>query len=315
MKVVIIGSGFAGMTLATELKKQNPQSTPVVITMDKGGTYSRPLLSHAFASERSVLLKSFDALRADGILILENTRVVSIDRKAKIVNLDNSEVTYDTLVLAQGSEAFIPPPYAKDHEHFQVFNDLEDMVKLKETLFASQSADRKAKVAIIGGGLIGCELASDLNKAGHDVSIFHIADRLMERQLKPEQSSLLETHFRHLGIGIFYGQTSLEIVKMTGFDAIIVAAGFRPRVDLAKSAGLAVNRGIVTNGQFQTSDDSIYAIGDVAEIGDKGTFAFVSPIRSQAIHLAGLLNKKRHDPWTVPSFPSKAKIHGLNLEF
>jgi nitric oxide reductase FlRd-NAD(+) reductase len=177
--------------------------------------------------------------------------------------------------------------------------------------------------AIVGGGLIGLELASDLRKAGDAVTVYHAADRLMERTLDAETSERLLAHLRSQEIEVLLGQrvegfssAAEDAVKVTAasgsrtFAAAVVAIGFRPRTELAATAGLAVGRGIVCDRRFATADPAIWAVGDAAEV-DGVLYPFVVPIVSQAKHLACHLAGKSSAEWTAPSFPVRIKVHGF----
>lgn len=193
---------------------------------------------------------------------------------------------------------------------FLTLNSLDDLLTLRRR--RQKALERKAKPrwAIIGGGLIGCEVASDLDQAGDAVTIFHREARLLELQLDELQSHALHGHFAARGVALHYNQDIREIFPRTLFDGVIVATGFAPRVELAREAGLATARGIVVNSYLRTEDPAIYAVGDVAEFGGR-LYPFVSPIRSQALWLAEHLAQRKEAPWTPPHFTPLVKIHGF----
>jgi NAD(P)H-nitrite reductase large subunit len=182
--------------------------------------------------------------------------------------------------------------------------------------------NRRPHWAIIGGGLIGCEVASDLAVSGDPVTLFHVMDRLMERQLEAEDSQRLLEILKTSGVDVLLNQSvqSLardgEKVSVTNgaaaeFDGVIVACGFKPRTEPAQQAGLDVGRGIKVNGGLQTSDPDIFALGDVAELPNGKLYAYILPIRSQAQWLAGRLAGREDSDWTPPAFTTKAKVHGF----
>jgi NAD(P)H-nitrite reductase large subunit len=335
-KVVIIGSGMAGVGLAQALKKATPDQDVTIVTSEAGGHYSRPLLSHGFSREEietRIVLKSFEQLRNEGISIRSGAQVTGIERGARTVAFTSGttgvveSIGYDQLVLATGSEAFIPPSWANHRGHFMTLNHLEDLKALRLVRQQLLARGKTPHWAIIGGGLIGCELAADVNKAGDPVDLFHATDRLMERQLDPEQSGRLLTHFGTAGIRVelsqkitgFYEAEGGKAIQVEGgrerrvYDLILVATGFKPRSELAKAAGLEVGQGIITDEFLRTADPWIYALGDVAQVKGERTYAFVAPIRHQAqwlaAHLSGL--EVGAQPWVAPSFSPLAKIHGF----
>jgi NAD(P)H-nitrite reductase large subunit len=191
-------------------------------------------------------------------------------------------------------------------------NSLDDLLTIRRRRAKALALGKRPRWAVIGGGLIGCELASDLNKAGDDVSIFHREARLLELQLNEEQSGALHEHFTRCGIAVYYRQDVREIFPRTLFDGVIVCTGFAPRVELARDAGLATAQGILVNEYLRTQDPAIYAAGDVAEIGAR-LYPFVSPIRSQAVWLAEHLAQRIDTPWAAPSFAPAVKIHGFRI--
>jgi NAD(P)H-nitrite reductase large subunit len=331
MRIVIIGSGMAGIILAEELRKHASEARLTVLTLETHGYYSRPMLSHGFSRddvETKIILKSFDDLRATGIDIQAGTEVLSIDPAARTVafrqdGLDSS-MGYDKLVLAPGSAAFIPPPFRSEEGLYRVVNSLDDLIDLRRQRAQRLDGGHQPRWAIIGGGLIGCEVASDLAKAGDRVTLFHALPRLMERQLVEEDSATLLTVLQDMGIDVrldagaegFERDGEKRAIRSasgleTGFDDIIVATGFKPRTELAQAAGLSVKRGIVVDEFLRTSNPEILALGDAAELTDGRLYAYVMPIRQQALWLAKSLAGQTSEPWPVPEFKPRAKVHGF----
>ena len=242
---------------------------------------------------------------------MSGIRAGGIDRQRRKVLLeDGRRLDYEILVLATGSAARIPPALAPFRPQFHTLNSLEDLMTLRRR--RQQALERKARPrwAIIGGGLIGCEVASDLEKAGDAVTIFHRERRLLEVVLDERQSQALHDHFVSRGVRVRCNEELRELFPCGVFDGIIVAAGFVPRVELAREAGLATARGIVVNRRLRTADAAIYAVGDVAEIEGR-LYPFVSPIRSQALWLAAHIAQRNFEPWKPPAFSPIAKIHGF----
>ena len=307
MRIVVIGSGLAGVTVADALGKEHEVS---LVTAEAHGYYSRPRLSHGFSSDARVVLKTFDALAP--VKVFSGRPVTWIDRENQRVEFEAQEsLGYDILILATGSAARIPPVLLPFRPQFHTLNSLDDLLTLRNRRAKALAAGRKPRWAIIGGGLIGCEIASDLNKAGDSVSVFQREDRLLELQLDAAQSQSLHQHFTQLGIALYYRQDVREIFPRTLFDGVIVSTGFAPRVELARDAGLETARGIVVNDFLRTADRAIYAVGDVAQIGGR-LYPFVAPIRSQALWLANHIAQRTETPWQPPAFNPAVKIHGWN---
>jgi len=329
MQVVIIGSGIAGVTFAEKYRALNADAEITIVTHENDGYYSRPLLSRGFSKdtiEETIILKPFAALRENRIDIISGAEITAIHPDARVVDLEGAcqekSLSYDKLIIAQGSAAFIPPPLRAYHELFFCLNSLADLKTLRKFRQGILGQNRQPDWAIIGGGLIGCELASDLAVSGDSVTVYHAMDRLMERQLVEEDSLSLLENLNHAGVDVLLNQSVQSIANegdkvcvlteaAAEFDAVIVACGFKPRTELAEQAGLAVGRGIKVDECLKTSDEHIYAVGDVAELPNGKLYAFILPIRSQANWLASFLAGQEEEGWTPPVFTTKAKVHGF----
>ncbi|MDD1611720.1 MAG: FAD-dependent oxidoreductase [Methylococcaceae bacterium] len=329
MQVVIIGSGIAGVTFAEKYRALDVDAEITIVTHENDGYYSRPLLSRGFSKdtiEQTIILKPFDALRENRIDIISGADITAIHRDKRVVVLEGAcqekSLSYDKLIIAQGSAAFIPPPLKPYHELFYCLNSLADLQSLRKFRQGILSQNRHPDWAIVGGGLIGCEVASDLAVSGDSVTVYHAMDRLMERQLAEEDSLSLLENLNHAGVDVLLNQSVHSFARegdkvcvMTEtaaeFDAVIVACGFKPRTELAEQAGLAVDRGIKVDDCLRTSDEHIYALGDVAELPSGKLYAFILPIRSQASWLAGFLAGQEEEGWMPPVFTTKAKVHGF----
>ena len=333
MHIIIIGSGVAGVSFAEKFRSYSKDAKITLISRENDGYYSRPLLSRGFSKndiEQTIILKPFDKLRAANINVIGGVEVTAINRSDKTVVITDagreSSLPYDKLVLATGSSAFIPPPFRPYKALFYCLNSLVDLKALRRFRQGLLNQNRQVEWAIIGGGLIGCEVASDLAVSGDKVTLIHATDRLMERQLVAEDSALLLKVLQDSGVTVLLNQGILGFAKQadkvcvqadvtTKFDALIVACGFKPRTELAELAGLEVGRGIKVNPFMQTSDVDIYALGDVAELPDGKVYAFILPIRSQAHWLAGFLAGQNLQAWTPPVFSTKAKVHGFEAVY
>ncbi len=329
MEIVIIGSGVAGVSFAEKYRSHSEDAEITLITRENDGYYSRPLLSRGFSKdtiEQTIILKTFDKLRENNINVISGADITAIDRSNKTIAIEGScqekSLNYDKLILAPGSAAFIPPPFRPYSQLFFCLNSLVDLKALRKFRTGLVNKNRKPEWAIIGGGLIGCEVASDLAVVGDKVTLFHAMDRLMERQLQPEDSALLHKVLQDSGVKVLLNQAVQGFIKQeekvcvktdvtSEFDALIVACGFKPHTELAEQAGLEVGRGIKVNQYLQTSDEDIYALGDVAELPNGKLYAFVLPIRSQANWLAGYIAGQEQQSWTPPVFTTKAKVHGF----
>lgn len=313
MKVVVIGSGIAGTTVALGLAV-NSNFNVTLVTKDKEGYYARPRLSHGISAPtqllNSIVLKRFNDFPPE-VNLLTGVEVVRVDRLRRELELETgATIEYEVLVMATGSAARIPPEFAHDTTPFFTLNTLEDLHQIR-TVFEKSSKDGQPSWAIVGGGLIGCELASDLSTMGAKVSIFERSGKLVGAQLTEDQSQRLLEHLGTLGIAVHFNQKLEKLPN--GYSGVVVCAGFAPRIALAGMSGLKCDTGIVVDDYLATNDSNIYCVGDAAQIGSK-TYPFIMPARSQAQHLVDMLLSKEKKPWTPPQHSMSVKVHGFKLQ-
>lgn len=300
--LVIVGNGMAAARLVDELAKTALGRYAVaVIGEEPRLAYNRVLLSSVLAGEtgsHEIELRPADWWRHRGVTVRYGYRVTEIDTGRRELKIEGEEsMEYSKLVLAVGSTPLRLNVPGADLAGVHTFRDTRD-VDLLLTLAAA-----KKRVVVVGGGLLGLEAAYGLAKAGAPVTLLHLMDRLMERQLDAPAADLLKTLVERKGIRILlnastvriHGEGHVEGVELADgsrieADAVIFAAGIRPNIALAKDAGIAVNRGIVVNDEMQTASSDIYALGECAE--HRGTcYGLVEPAYEQARvlarHLAG----------------------------
>lgn len=212
------------------------------------------------------------------IKLLLNTEAKKIDRERKVVVTDKGEIPYDKLVIATGSKAFVPPIKGVENEGVFTLKSLEDVRKIKE--FIKKRNPKNA--VVIGAGLIGLEGAEAFAKLGMKVTVVELLEHLLPTMLDKDIAKIVEENMRKYGVDFKFGVGVDEIIgdpvekvkvgeEEIDADIVLVATGVRANVELAKEAGLEVNRGIVVNEYLQTSDPDIYAIGDCAEVIDAVT--------------------------------------------
>lgn len=300
--LVIVGNGMAAARLVDELAKTALGRYAVaVIGEEPRLAYNRVLLSSVLAGEtgsHEIELRPADWWRHRGVTVRYGYRVTEIDTGRRELKIEGEEsMEYSKLVLATGSTPLRLNVPGADLAGVHTFRDTRDV-----DLLLTLAAARK-RVVVVGGGLLGLEAAYGLAKAGAPVTLLHLMDRLMERQLDGPAADLLKTLVERKGIRILlnastariHGDGHVEAVELADgsrieADAVIFAAGIRPSAALAKEAGIAVNRGIVVNDIMQTSSPDIFALGECAE--HRGTcYGLVEPAYEQARvlarHLAG----------------------------
>ncbi|MFH8441234.1 NAD(P)/FAD-dependent oxidoreductase [Streptomyces sp. NPDC018026] len=295
-RVVVIGAGLAGVTLARRLGELG---TPALTLGDEEHRpYNRVLLAEVLAGrygpEVIALPEPAGLLRG---------RVTGIDRAGRTVRCaDGSVIAYDTLVLATGSNAVLPPLrglFTPDHElpeGVHAFRTMDDCLGL------SKAVRPGVRAVVIGGGLLGVSAARALAVRGAQVVLAQQSERLMERQLDPAASALVRRHLEGLGVEV-HTECRVRDVRSVGgavrsvemgdgyalgADLVVLACGVRPRVGLAREAGLAVGKGVLVDDELRTSDPHIRAIGDCAQHADR-VYGLAAPALEQAGVLAGLL--------------------------
>jgi nitrite reductase (NADH) large subunit len=300
--LVVVGNGMAAARLVDELAKVALGRYAIAVIGDEPRlAYNRVLLSSVLAGEiasHDIELKAAGWWRDRGVTLKYGCVATEIDvgrRELKIANEES--ISFSKLVLATGSAPLRLNVSGANLIGVHTFRDSRD-VDLLLTLAA-----QKKRVVVVGGGLLGLEAAYGLAKAGAPVTLIHLMDRLMERQLDAPAAGLLKSLVERKGIKIMlgantariHGETRVEGVELADgrrieAEAVIFAAGIRPNIALAKEAGIAVNRGILVDDHLQTGAPDIFALGECAE--HRGTcYGLVEPAYEQARilaqHLAG----------------------------
>jgi len=298
--IIIIGSGFAGYTLAREFRKLDATSPLIIITSDDGRSYPKPMLSNALSKGKTadqLSLSSADAMaKTLNATIINNSLVSHIDPQQQTVTVTNTApFHYTHLILALGATPI------RNSLEGNAANDVLSINNLRDySVFRGQLVNAK-HVAIIGPGLIGCEFANDLINAGIAVSVIG-PSKLPMPKLLPEPIAIeLKATLSHAGVDWYFESTITTVDHATkGYqltlssgeflqaDVVISAIGLRPDIQLANAMGIAVNRGIVTDVNLQTNHPNIYAIGDCAEVSGHNLL-FIAPILAAAKALAKTL--------------------------
>ncbi|NOI08206.1 FAD-dependent oxidoreductase [Vibrio alginolyticus] len=286
--IVIIGSGHSGYQLAAALRAQSETVAITVFTADDGALYSKPALSNAL-----VMNKDGDALQSESALkwesrlnirVYPHARVEQIDRANSTLHTSIGKYAYSRLVLATGASP-IEIPIEGDRSWVMSVNDLVDYRR-----FRSELQDKK-RIAILGDGLIGCEFANDLIESGYEVTVIGLGQWPMERLIPQQLGESLQSALAERGVQWALQDSIARIEprsessavlhlnsgKQIEADLVLSAVGLKPNVSLAERAGLEVGRGIKVNQFGQTSDESIYSLGDCVET-EQGWQPYIAPI-------------------------------------
>ena len=321
--LVIVGNGMAAARLVEEIGKVALGRYAIaVIGAEPRLAYNRVLLSSVLAGEtpsHELELKPASWWRDRGVTLKYGCPVTEIDPGRREIRIAGDEsVEFSKLVLATGSTPLRLDVPGSELSGVHAFRDSRD-VDLLLTLAAA-----KKRVVVIGGGLLGLEAAYGLAKAGAPVTLIHLMDRLMERQLDGPAAALLKSLIEPKGIEILLSANTARILgesrvegielmdgKRIEAEAVIFAAGVRPNVALAREAGIAANRGIIVDDQMQTGSPGIFALGECAE--HRGIcYGLVEPAYEQArvlaMHLAG-----RHAAYHGSVVATNLKVSGVNV--
>ena len=300
--LVVVGNGMAAARLVDELTKVALGRYAIAVIGDEPRlAYNRVLLSSVLAGETAshdIELRPASWWGDRGVTLKYGCVATEIDvgrRELKIANEES--IGFSRLVLATGSMPLRLNVPGADLAGVHTFRDSRD-VDMLLTLAA-----QKRRVVVVGGGLLGLEAAYGLSKAGSSVTLLHLMDRLMERQLDAPAAELLKSLVERKGVRVLlnantarlHGETRVEGIELSDgrridADAVVFAAGIRPNIALAKEAGIAVNRGVVVDDVMQTGAPDIFALGECAE--HRGIcYGLVEPAYEQARvlarHLAG----------------------------
>ncbi len=313
---VIIGSGLAGYNTARELRKLDRETPLTVITADGGEFYSKPMLSNALASNKTpqaIPMNTAEQMAQQlKATVRTRARVTAIDTARREVRIGDEALGYSKLVLALGAEQIRLPLAGSAADRVLSVNSLDDYARFREAIAG------KRRIAIIGAGLIGCEFANDLAATGHTVDVIDIAGQPLPRLLPPEGGAMLREKLEALGVTWHFGtgvkgvdaaangvRVALESGATIESDMVLSAVGLKPKLELARAAGLELNRGIVVDRHLETSAPGVHALGDCAEV-DGLVLPFVMPIMHAARALAAYLAGKPA-PLSYPAMPVLVK--------
>ncbi len=331
MKVVIIGNNVSGTFAAQNIRFLNEEVEIEVFTQEKYPYYTRVNLPELISDQVKIddlIVFNEDWYRKKQIKLNLNIRVEKIDPLTKSIYTDDKKepISFDRLIIASGSTPNIPPiknAVEMKNEKRGVFTlrSIEDALDIKTFI-----KDNNAKKAIIiGGGLLGLELANQIQKCNLDTTVVEFFPRLLPRQLDVECGTMLKDEIESRGIKVVLDATTEEIlgkdsvlgIKLKGgveldADIVLIQAGIKPTIDLAKKANLATNRGIIVNEFLETSAKDIFAIGDCIEYNNKIWGIIPACMEQSKIVAASILGSKKVGYLgTTPK--NTLKIVGLNL--
>jgi 3-phenylpropionate/trans-cinnamate dioxygenase ferredoxin reductase subunit len=273
-KVVIAGAGHAAGQVVASLRQYGFDDEILLVGEEAWLPYQRPPLSKKFLAGKvpaqRLYFKPPDFYDSHRIGRCLDTRITAVDRESRnIMTAAGERIAYDTLVLATGSRARRIEVPGSDLDGLHYLRTIDDVARIRAGL------DTARRVVIIGAGYIGLEVAAVARELGHSVTVIEMADRVMSRVVSPAVSRFYEAEHAAHGVKLelstaleaFEGDTKVAAIRLSGgrsipADLVIAGVGIAPNTELAASAGLEVDNGIVVDAHCRTADDDVYAVGD-----------------------------------------------------
>jgi nitrite reductase (NADH) large subunit len=331
-RLVVIGNGMAGAKFVQELLARGPQQFETLVFGEEPyGNYNRILLSSVLAGShepKDILLNSIEWYAENNVTLHAGVRVQSVDRDRKIVLAAGGiQQPYDRLVFATGSRPFVPPIAGLTTTGGRFLSGVFVFRTLDDAFEIMNRAREARKAVVLGGGLLGLEAARGLLNRGLDVHVVELMPHPMAIQLDPPAGGVLRSTLEKLGIRFHLGTSITAAIgedKISGIklsdgsnescELLIISAGIRPNVEIAKQSGLAVEKGIVVGDDLASiNDPSVFAIGECMQHRGQ-TYGLVTPGSEQAKVLAGRLSGAAPDATYAGSSTSTTlKVMGVDL--
>lgn len=323
-KLVLIGNGMAGINVIERILKQDKDRFDItVIGREPHPNYNRIQLSYVLEGSKTmddIILNDLTWYEENGIELHTGLTATRIDTDYQLVYTDAEQVfAYDELILATGSLPFILPIPGADKTGIVGFRDMKDCEQMIE------AAQSYRKAAVIGGGLLGLEAARGLLTLGMDVTVVHLMEDLMERQLDKTAAAMLKEELESQGIQFMMPVQTVEVLgddRVTGLrfadgatlaaDFLVMAAGIKPNVQLADASGVQIGRGVLVDDYMQTSAANVHAVGECCEHRGE-CYGLVAPLFEQGAVLANKLCGAETAPYTGSVVSTKLKVSGVDV--
>ena len=322
-ELVIIGNGMAGVACVENILSHKKKFDITIFGDETHANYNRILLSSVLAGERSsdeITINGLDWYQKNGIGLRLGVRIIAVNTTLRTLTGDDGSVTrYDKLILATGSSAYIPPIDGIYHRNVFTFRSMDD------THGMLRAASPGKRAVVIGGGLLGLEAARGLQMRGCAVSVVHLLDTLMDKQLDSTGGDFVRKKMESIGIEVLPSRRTVAILGTDEVEAIefadgaripadivVIAAGIRPNADLARNAGIKCDRGIIVNDYLETSDPQVFAVGECTEHRGE-TFGLVAPLLEQGKVLAATVSGNRGPVFEGWKPAAKLKVMGVDV--
>ncbi|WES30801.1 nitrite reductase large subunit NirB [Varunaivibrio sulfuroxidans] len=328
-KLVVIGNGMAGMRTVEEILDRDAEKFAVtVFGAEPRENYNRIMLSPVLSGEKNyedIVINDQQWYAQNAITLYSGEDVIAIDRQAHCVKTSAGRtMPYDALIIATGSSPFMIKVPGTDLDGVTTFRDMDDVERMADAARSHQNA------VVIGGGLLGLEAAYGLRQRGMEVTVLHLMDTLMERQLDEAGGYLLRRELENRGIRVItqadtaalIGKSRVEAVRLKDgreipADLVVMAVGIVPNAALARDCGLTVERGIVVDDHMTTSDPDVFAVGECVQHRGQ-TYGLVAPLYEMGKALADRLCRGDEPGDAGPGYQgsvtsTKLKVSGVDL--
>jgi nitrite reductase (NADH) large subunit len=323
MNIIIVGNGVAGITAARIIKEKDPKVKVSIYTEESHHYYPRPRLYDVLSGKsepKDIYIFSGEWYSKKGIKVHLNTKALRVDTEKKELVLENKlKVNFDKLLLANGAHSFVPPIKGTEKKGVFTLRSIKDALTIKEYTKNTQ------KSIIIGGGLLGLEFASSLQKLGQKVTVLEMAPWLLSKQLDRDGSTFLKKQLSSQDIHFILGTKAVEILgnktvsaimldngQEITEDLVLISAGVRPNLRLASNSSIKINLGVLVDSYMRTNADDVYAAGDVTEFKGKLYGIIPAALDQAKIAAVNMLDKEQKKyKATIPS--TTIKIVGINL--
>jgi nitrite reductase (NADH) large subunit len=323
-KLVVIGNGMSGLRLIEDLLElDNTKYDITVFGEEPHVNYNRIMLSYILSKEKSfedTIINHETWYEQNNITLHKGDKVISINKDEKTVTSQSGKVvSYDKLLIATGSNAFIPQTSGSELKNVIAFRTKADVDTIIDTIDKSKTA------VVVGGGLLGLEAAYGIAMHGVKTILVHRSGSILSQQLDTTGGKLLQKNLETYGIEFklnttietIGGENEVETVKFSdgsevSSNIVVFATGIIPNTALAKEADLECKKGILVDDYLKTSDDSIYAVGECVE-HNGNTYGLVAPLYEQAKILAKVLANKETEGYIGSTLSTRLKISGVDL--
>lgn len=323
MKYLIIGNGVAGTTAASTIRKLDDSGQITIVTDEAYPYYSRIRLMEFLSGEveqNDLVIKKDAWYEENRIELILNTVVSDIDINNKqVVTSSGNTMKFDRLLIATGGISFVPPIPGSDKKGVFTLRTLEDACSIRD--YAKKSHRR---VLLIGGGVLGLEAGNGLRRAGNAITVAEFFPRLLPRQMDPDGADILKAQMEKMGFRFYLGAKSREITGADSADAliledntridcdmIIISAGVRPNLELAKKLGLKIEKGVLVNDRMETGLPDIYAAGDLVQ--HNGVFYGIWPAAEKQGEIAGVSMAGGNASYNGTTMSNRLKVVGIDL--